>query len=282
MIYLTSFKFPTLDMEESFLSTISSVYDFSYPFRLFSGAGLRKLEFEPITILYGGNGTGKTTALNVIAEKTTANRVSAYNKTNFYSDYVELCEASISGEIPKNSAIITSDDVFNYMLDIRNLNEGIDEKREELFKEYIEKKNTYNFSLVDEYGEAKRISKIKRATMHNFIRSELMNNVREYSNGESSFRYFTEKVDENALYILDEPENSLSLNRQMEMKSFIEESVRFFGCQFIISTHSPFLLSMEGAKIYNLDKKPVVTSKWTELESVLSWYSFFKDREDEF
>ena len=31
-------------------------------------------DFEDITILYGGNGSGKTTALNVIAEKIGAKR----------------------------------------------------------------------------------------------------------------------------------------------------------------------------------------------------------------
>ena len=34
---------------------------------------------------------------------------------------------SIGDEIPENSQIITSDDVFDYMLNIRNLNGGIDE-----------------------------------------------------------------------------------------------------------------------------------------------------------
>ncbi len=36
--------------------------------------------------------------------------------------------------IPENSRIITSDDVFDYMLNIRTFNEGIDQKREELLK----------------------------------------------------------------------------------------------------------------------------------------------------
>mgnify|MGYP006990124335 CR=1 FL=1 len=37
-----------------------------------------------------------------------------------------------------------------------------------------------------------------------------MDNVREHSNGESAFLYFTDKIKENGLYLLDEPENSLS------------------------------------------------------------------------
>ena len=102
-----------------------------------------------------------------------------------------------------------------------------------------------------------------------------MDNVRELSNGESALKYFTEKIGENGLYILDEPENSLSPVRQLELKKFIEDSVRFFGCQFIISTHSPFLLAMPGTKIYDLDETPVSVKKWTELENVRVYREFF-------
>ena len=109
-----------------------------------------------------------------------------------------------------------------------------------------------------------------------------MDNVREYSNGESAYRYFTEKIGENGLYLLDEPENSLSPKRQMELMGFIEDSARFFGCQFVISTHSPFLLAMAGAKIYDLDENPVDVTPWTELKNVRTYYDFFKSHDREF
>ena len=67
-----------------------------------------------------------------------------------------------------------------------------------------------------------------------------------------------------------------------ELKKFIEDSVRFYNCQFIISTHSPFLLKLMDAKIYDLDEVPVKTKKWTELSNVLVYYNFFKEYEDEF
>lgn len=114
------------------------------------------------------------------------------------------------------------------------------------------------------------------------MRSKLIDNVREYSNGESAFRYFTEKIEDNGLYILDEPENSLSPERQLELVKFIEDAARFFGCQFIISTHSPFLLSMREAKIYNLDRVPVQVEPWIELENVRTYYEFFKQHADKF
>ena len=194
-----------------------------------------------------------------------------------------MCYMEISNEIPENSKIITSDDVFDYMLNIRNINERIDEKRSELFEEYIDTKfSSFRMTSLDDYDEMKRISRAKKKTQSKFIRDNLRDNIREYSNGESAFKYFLEKIGENGLYILDEPENSLSPQRQIELAKFIEDASRFFGCQFIISTHSPFMLAMKGAKIYDLDEDPVRVKKWTELENVRNYYDFFKEHEKEF
>lgn len=103
-----------------------------------------------------------------------------------------------------------------------------------------------------------------------------MDNVREHSNGESAFLYFSEKVQENGLYLLDEPENSLSPLRQQELAKFLEDSARFFGCQFIISTHSPFMLGTLQAKIYNLDSRDLEVVGWTELKNVRYFFAFFE------
>ncbi|KAJ53164.1 putative ATPase [Clostridium tetanomorphum] len=284
MVYLNAFKFPNDDMEFDFLIEVKrTCYDSFYPFKVLSRHGFERIDFEPITILYGGNGSGKSTALNVIAEKTGINRDSIYNKSNFYCDYVNMCEMQFENDIPKNSRIITSDDVFDYMLNIRNFNEGIDQKREKIFEEYLDVKYShFQMKSIADYEQLKKVNTDRSKTQSRFVRNELMDNVREYSNGESAFRYFIEKIGENGLYILDEPENSLSPKRQMELMKFIEDSARFLGCQFIISTHSPFLLAMHGAKIYDLDENPVDVKKWTKLENVRTYYEFFKRYENEF
>lgn len=283
-MYLDVFTFPDSEREFSFFMGVKrTCYDSFYPFQIMSGCGLERIDFEAITILYGGNGSGKTTALNVIAEKAGIHRDSLFNKSNFYSDYLGMCDIRLEIEIPENSRIITSDDVFDYMLNIRNLNEGIDGKREELFDEYLDAKySQFQMKSMADYEQLKKVNSARRKTQSRFVRGALMDNVREYSNGESAFKYFTEKIGENGLYILDEPENSLSPKRQLELRKFIEDSARYFGCQFIISTHSPFLLAIDGAKIYDLDTKPVDVKQWTELENVRAYYEFFKDHENKF
>ena len=284
MIYLSGFQFPDIEEEYDFLFRLKrTCYDTAYPFQILSKHGLRRLDFEPITILYGGNGSGKTTALNVISEKLGLKRDSLYNRSNFFEDYTAMCRYDTENKIPRESCIITSDDVFDFMLNLRGVNEGIHQKREELFEEYQELKHkSFRMNSLEDYEQLKKVVSARSKTQSKFVRENLSDNVREHSNGESAFLYFGEKIKENALYLLDEPENSLSPAKQQELLKFLEDSARFFGCQFIIATHSPFLLSMRGAKIYDLDEEPVDVKRWTELKNVREYYAFFKEYENEF
>ena len=284
MIYLEYFTFPDSDREfDFFVNQKRTCYDSFYPFQILSRHHLHRIDFEPVTILYGGNGSGKTTVLNVIGEKLQLSRDSVFNKSNFFQDYLDLCDYQLKGRIPVNSRVITSDDVFDYMLNIRSMNEGIDRKKESLFEDYLDAKYAdFQMRSLDDYERLKKVTKARRLTQSRYVRSELMDNIREYSNGESAFIYFSEKVTENGLFLLDEPENSLSPARQQELVKFLEDSARFFGCQFVISTHSPFLLAMRDAKIYDLDEDPADVKRWTELENVRAYYTFFWDHCDEF
>lgn len=284
MIYLDAITFPSEDEEWSFrMSVQRTCYNTLYPFYVLSQAGFSRIDFAPITILYGGNGSGKTTALNIIAEKLRIARSAPFNRSNFFQDYVDRCHVSLETDIPDASRIVTSDDVFDYMLQIRSLNEGIDRKKEMLYDEHLHAKySTFQVKSLDDYETLKKRNSARRKTQSAFVRDQLMDNVREQSNGESASFYFKQQIAEDALYLLDEPENSLSAARQIELATYLEDSARYMGCQLIISTHSPFLLSMAGVKIYDLDARPVTLRRWTELENVRAYRDFFDRHRDEF
>lgn len=285
--YLSQFEFPDADQEFDFiLDQKKTCYDTYYPFKILSEHQLKYLNFEPITILYGGNGSGKTTALNVMAEKMQLKRDTLYNRSAFFKDYTTLCDYVLERKLPKNSCIITSDDVFDFMLNLRSLNEGIDRTRENLFEEYknLTDSSQPGFQLhsLEDYDQLKKVTNARRKTMSAYVRDKLGSNLRERSNGESALLYFTEKIKENALYLLDEPENSLSPEKQLELVRFLEEAVRFYDCQIIIATHSPFFLAMREAKIYDLSGEKAQVKKWTQLSNVRTYYEFFKKHEEEF
>ena len=284
MIYLSQFRFPHREREYDFVfGQKRTCYDTYYPFQIVSKHGLEVLDFEPVTILYGGNGSGKTTALNVIAEKLGLERDTLYNRSDFFEDYTKMCDYETLREIPAGSRIITSDDVFDFMLNLRSMNEGIDRKREELLKDYLDAKYShFQMKSLDDYEQLKKVTMARGNTQSRFVRKSMKGNIREHSNGESAFLYFAEKIKENGLYLLDEPENSLSPEKQQELLRFLEDSARFFGCQFIMATHSPFPLSMRGAQIYDMDEEVVDVKRWSELANVRAYYTFFKEHEKEF
>ena len=283
-MYLSSFKFADELKEELFLNDIKrTCYQSFYPFGVLLAHHLERLDFEPVTILYGGNGSGKSTALNIICEKLRLQRDTLYNRSNFYEDYLGMCDYETESAIPKESRMITSDDVFDFMLNLRCINNGIDVKREELFEDYLNTKySKFTMKSLDDYEALKKVNLARSKTQSEYTRRNLMGNVPEHSNGESAFIYFSDKIKENALYLLDEPENSLSSQKQLELQKFLQDSARFFGCQFIIATHSPFLLSMKGAKIYDLDEERADVKKWTELGNVREYYDFFMEHRREF
>ena len=294
MIYLQSFQMPTRADEENYFmyppdaKARRTCYATKYPFGLFRYRELPEFYFRDITIFCGNNGSGKSSILNVIAEKLELERNAPFNRSDFFEDYVNLSSYQLDKRIPKGSKIITSDGVFEKVLDIRRINDGIDSKRTDLIDEYIEENSPYAepnlLRGLDDYDRWKRISDMrnKNRSQSRFLKENLMRNIQERSNGESALSYFVDSIQENALYLLDEPENSLSPQNQLQLKYFIEDSVRNFGCQFVVSTHSPFLLSLKGAHIYNIDETPPVERKWTELDCVKVYHDFFVEQSDKF
>ena len=64
------------------------------------------------------------------------------------------------------------------------------------------------------------------------------------SNGENSFLQISQLMEDEGVYILDEPENSLSSEMQYNLSQLILYMARYNNSQIIMATHSPFLLGI--------------------------------------
>ena len=287
MIFLKSIDLISEVTEGYILSSQLRIYNGNYyPFGILSQKALKHIDFDNVTIFYGGNGSGKTTLLNIIALKANASRKSNTDKGMLFHEYVDRCEIEYKNRYDcLETKLITSDDVFDFLLDVRAINSNVNRRKEALAKGYFETKYGANHSEVsiDNYEELKRRVDAKKMTTSKYIRENLVNNtLDEQSNGESALLFWQKEINENGVYILDEPENSLSAENQLKLKKFIEDSARFYNCQFIISTHSPFLLSIDEAKVYDLDSNPVETKNWYELNNVRIYHDFFKEHDNLF
>ena len=121
-----------------------------YPFQVLWRKELYNFKFDDITIFSGSNGSGKSTLLNIIANKFELKRITPYNRTALYEDYLDLCHVDVFNDeydypfdIKNNSKIITSDDVFDYMLQLRIKNDNIEDMRRKMLDRHEE----YNYGL---------------------------------------------------------------------------------------------------------------------------------------
>ena len=305
MIYLKSFSFPSEYQETAFLhpkdKTPEEVknmvkkdfrtrfhYGSVYPFEILSPNGMYGASFDEITIFCGGNGCGKTTALNVIAEKLGLKRESLFNSGRFLQDYLDLCtyESNLGEDgywrQVKGKEMGICVPVDSRIMKQRQVNDRIIRNRPDVEHELdvIACGNPRLQSIADYDRWTARNDALKNQSA--FIRKKLGEEAQEHSNGETAMLYFLERMENPGLYLLDEPENSLSLENQKTLAEYIVNSARYFKCQFIIATHAPVFLSIKGARIYDMDENLVVTKKWTEVENVRAMYDFFKTHEKEF
>jgi len=249
--------------------------------------------------LYGNNGSGKSTILKVIARK-----LDILNDSNFYREVIyKDKETFVPFDIFKDSIIInynrdeysnkqlfptttkyiTSVDIcklinnrerYNTRVNIDIIN-TIDDKKARL--EY-----GYTYKNLDDYDDLARFNAARKLSTNKYIKRYALKKEDMQSNGEAALTYLTKMFEDGGLYLLDEPENSLSPNFQIELMNLISDCAKHFDCQFIIATHSPLILSLKDAIIYNLDETPVMPRNWAELDNVKLYYDFFKAHKDEF
>lgn len=89
--------------------------------------------------------------------------------------------------------------------------------------------------------------------------------LHKQSHGESFMALVENRFYGNGLYILDEPEAALSPMRQMRLMYLIKELEKK-NSQFIISTHSPILMTYPGAEVLEISDEGIKSVDYKETE----------------
>lgn len=246
----------------------------AYPYRVFNNKAGEVLVFDKITVLYGNNGSGKSTLLNLIANKLRIKGNEQLSGHKYYMRYIEECSFSLADALYDNEQLLPSESLYMKSEDI--LYEIKKIQQEAVLREgylYEHAKLGYTKEQLAQLKQSEKMGK----------QIEIMKFANEkYSNGETSMQLFDQYLVPNALYLLDEPETSLSPANQIKLCEEMNQLARYFNCQFIIATHSPFMLGTLNAKIYNMDSPSLKTSQWYELENVRFFYEFFQQHNQMF
>ncbi|MFC4128077.1 AAA family ATPase [Nocardia rhizosphaerae] len=168
---------------------------------------------EGVTFLVGENGSGKSTILEAIAVAAGMNPEGGSQNYRF---------ATRSSESPLSDHLI--------------LRWGIDKPRSRFF---LRAESYYNVATETERLGPDQVAAMGGVSAHH------------RSHGESFLDLMVHRFHRNGLYLLDEPEAALSPQGCFAAMSRLSDLVDH-GCQFVIATHSPLLLAMPGASIYEI------------------------------
>lgn len=219
----------------------------TFPFNLPAFQDLERLPFHPkVTFIIGENGSGKSTLVEALAVACGLNPEGGSRNFNFatrashspFGDAVRLARTVVR---PSDSYFLRAESFYNVASEIERLDED----------------PGGGPRIIDAYGGE---------------------SLHQQSHGESFFALFKNRLRDNGLFLMDEPEAALSPYRQLEFLVLLHDYATR-GCQFIIATHSPVLMAYPDARIYLLDESGINETTYKNTDHYLIMSRFLANPE---
>ncbi len=250
--------------------TFSDFDSVEYPFNIECLRNTKELDFNnKITILVGDNGSGKSTLLKTIAYYNNSINVSKEKmESSYYNRVKELSEKmKISYSVKTRSGFFFSGEEFiTYINNLKEMKENLETDLEEMQEEFKNK---------SEYVRALAFGPVRKEL--NALSSKYDGELRFKSHGEGFLTFFKSRMHQKGIYLLDEPETPLSATNQYQLLVLITDLVKN-GSQVIIATHSPILMALKDATIYNFSEKSIKKIKYDDIESVVFTKHFLNNK----
>ena len=216
-----------------------------YPFTLLWLQGEFELNFtEPVTILCGENGTGKSTLIEALAS------LAGYDEAGGGKGYRPVDH---SNALDKNGGDLA--DAFRGAW-LPKVTDGWFFRAESFF------------SVARYLDEAARTG---GGPAPDFL---------SHSHGEGFLRFFGERLQRQGIYFLDEPESALSPKRQIELLRLLAEIQESGRAQVIMATHSPMLMAVPDAALWRLTSREITPVSYRDTDHFQLWQNFTMDPED--
>ena len=209
-----------------------------YPFNLKIFQNTEKIRFKsPITLFIGENGTGKSTLLKALAYRCGIHIwQSEFNLRRERNPYEEdlYKNISIQWENGPVTGSFFGSQIFSH------------------FAKNLEEWSMNDSGMLKYFGGKSLITQ---------------------SHGQSLMSYFQSRYKIKGLYFLDEPETALSPSSLIELLNLLMEISLQGHAQFIIATHSPFLMACPDARIYSFDAPVIEPIQYEDTE----YYKIYKN-----
>ena len=213
------------------------VLDF-YPFKLKIFQNTERIRFNsPVTLFIGENGTGKSTLLKAIA----------------YRCGIHIWQSEFNLRCEQNPH---EEDLYK-TISIRWENDPVPGSffGSQIFSHFA--KNLEEWAIND-------------SEMLKYFGGK---SLITQSHGQSLMSYFQSRYKIKGLYFLDEPETALSPSSLIELLNLLIKISRQGHAQFIIATHSPFLMACPESRIYSFDNPVIEPIQYEDTE----YYKIYKN-----
>lgn len=214
----------------------------SYPFNisLFAKKEFSLSFIKPITFFVGENGSGKSTILESIGYHCGFN-LGGGNKDHLYnSSYIE-----------DFTAIKALNEKMRFAW-LPKINRGF----------FMRAESFYNF--INYANEVPRQGAYEKA-------------LHFKSHGEAFLEMFEYRLQQQGIFLFDEPEAALSPVRQIKFLKLLHRMQKQNNSQFIIITHSPIIMSYPNADIYNFVNGTITKTSINEVEHYKVMKNFIYD-----
>lgn len=231
----------------------------SYPFNIQAIQSIESLLLnKPATIFVGDNGSGKSTLLQAIAKQHGAINTSGKPLNDPYYDAISPLSDSIKlmYSVKNNHGFLFSSEYF-----ITYIHKLQEEKSD--LEAYI-KEVEENYKDKSDFARNQALSPAKKE-LH-AIQHTYQGELQEKSHGEGFLSFFKARMHQKGIYFLDEPESPLSPFHQYQLLVLLTDLIQN-GSQIIMATHSPILMALEEATIYEFSDT-IKQVSYDDIESV--------------
>lgn len=217
---------------------------FAFPFNVPAVLHARNVTLSKnVTIFVGDNGSGKSTLLESLATKLHLSGIGGGIDMED-GDYAAAREIIPRLHITWNREQ-RSGGFFFRAEDFSNFLRGLDRERVKIEQDLLELKGEVDDSIIKKLEESMNWK--LRA-----MRKDYGDNMQAYSHGEAFLKILDTRMKGKGIFLLDEPEAALSPIRQLSLISMIMQLAAKGNAQFIMATHSPILMGIPHARIYQI------------------------------
>lgn len=238
-----------------------------FPFNVPAVRHVRHIAIDHrITIFTGDNGTGKSTLLESIALAMNIPLIGDHIGKRYDFNAARLLQPHLQLEQvrkPLRGFFFRAEDFGDYIHKLRQEKNRNNDFLEDMRGEVADK-------VLDEMSES------MHTTLH-AMRRDYGENLLALSHGEAYLKIIQTKISDNGIYLLDEPEAALSPLKQLSLISFILEALKSNHSQFILATHSPIMMGIPGALLYEISEDEIQQVAYEDTEHYRITHSFLSN-----